>query len=575
MSRLATRVGLLLAMSLSAGAVAIGARAPVEAAIPDRAHRVAVFSDSVGLGARTQIPAAFGDGWYVHVDGQPARFVEQMESQYVRPRLATNPDWFGDHVVIAAGYNAPYWDWDRFDHSIDSMIDTLTAAGVKHIHWVTLREVTYANTPAAGRSQIELYGFYFPIVNQHLEAALGRHPNLTLVDWSAVGGQLGLTYDAIHLNNTGAALYADLIRRSVLSTATRLPDQAVTTVGVPGGAGAGAAFVNLTTVDPRTAGYLAPAGTGCADANVSVHNYVRAETVAHSAIVPLAPDGSLCVRNRAATNMVVDTGGVFPAGAGFVPLTPQRWADTRAGAPVPAGGELRLAVTGLSLALPAADVTALALSVTAVDASGAGWLRVLPCGTTSSTSNVNYLGRAATPNLVVAAPGASGDVCITSSADTHVVVDAFGVFTDAAGVVPLSARAFDSRAAGAPVPARSVTRIALDDVLPIPTEPTLPGGDPVEAPDVEGVVLNLTAVDAQGAGYLTVYPCAAGRPNASNLNVANHLPVSNAAIVAPDADAAICVFNLMPTHLIVDVQATIGTAFAGRTPERLLDTRAG
>ena len=87
------------------------------------------------------------------------------------------------------------------------------------------------------------------------------------------------------------------------------------------------------------------------------------------------------------------------------------------------------------------------------------------------------------------------------------------------------------------------------------------------------MVVNLTVVGAQAAGYVTAYPCAAGRPNASNLNVANALPVSNAAIVAPDADGAMCVFNLMPTHLIVDLQASIGSAFSGRTPQRLLDTR--
>lgn len=550
-------------LAAASGVVAFASDAPAEAAVPDRAHRVAVFSDSVGLGAKTQIPAAFGDGWYVHVDGQPARFVEQMESQYVRPRLATNPDWFGDHVVIAAGYNAPYWDWDRFDRSIDSMIATLTAAGVKHIHWVTLREVTYANTPPGGRGQIELYGFYFPIVNQHLEAALARHPNLTLVDWASVGGQLGLTYDAIHLNTAGAALYSALIRDSVLRAATRLPDQAVTAVGVPGGAGAAAAFVNLTTVDPRTAGYLAPSASGCADANVSVHNYVRDQTVAHAAIVPLAPDGTLCVRNRAATNLVVDTGGVFPADAGFAALAPQRWADTRtAGARVPAGGELRLDLAALALPVPTRDVGALALSVTAVDAAGAGWLRALPCGTASDTSNVNYLGAAPTPNLVVVAPSATGEVCLTTRTATHIVVDAFGVFTEEADVRPLAHRSFDSRTVGAPLAAGSETRIDITALT-----------DTGDADDVGGVMLNLTAVDAERPGYLTAYPCAAGRPHASNLNVADRRPVSNAALVAPDPDGAVCVFNQMPTHLVVDVQATIGPAFAGRSPERLLDTR--
>jgi hypothetical protein len=560
--------GLMCAATIAGTALVSGPVAASRGPLPqslETDRRVAVFADSVGLGAATAIPAAFPDGWSVHVDGEPARFVEQMESQYVIPRLASNPEWFGAHVVIAAGYNAPYWDWDRFDRSIDSMVATLTEAGVEHIHWVTLREVTYANTPPGGRQQIELYGFYFPIVNERLRAALDRHPNLSLVDWAAVGSQLGLTYDAIHLNTAGAALYAETIRESVFAAATRVPDQSVTRIGVPGATGAGAAFVNFTTTDPRHAGYLAPAGDGCELANVSVHNYARAQTVAHSAIVPLAGDGAFCVRARSATNLVADTTGVFPTGGGFVALAPARWADTRAGgARLTAGSELRLALAGISLPpdVPAGDVAALALSVTAVDAAGPGWLRVLPCGAASDTSNVNYVDAAATPNLVIVAPNSTGEVCITTKADTHVVVDSFGLFTTSAGIVPVDTRVFDSRTSGGRLPAGAVTTVDASELSAA-----------TDADPVRGVVVNLTAVNAAAPGYVTAFPCAAGRPTASNLNVAGPTAVANAAIVAPDADGLICVFNLMETDLVVDIQATVGAAFRGGTPQRLLDTR--
>lgn len=566
-SRWAARLAVVATIAGTALLAGPAAATPYAQSV-DTDRRVAVFTDSVGLGAAAAIPAAFPEGWSVHVDGQPARFVEQMESQYVIPRLASNPEWFGGHVVIAAGYNAPYWDWDRFDRSVDSMVATLTQAGVEHIHWVTLREVTYANTPPGGREQIELYGFYFPTVNERLRAALDRHPNLSLVDWAAVGGQLGLTYDAIHLNPTGAALYAETIRQSVFAAATRVPDQSVTRIGVASAADADAAFVNFTTTDPRRAGFLAPAAEGCEAANVSVHNYVRAQTVAHSAIVPLAGDSAFCVRTRSATNLVVDTAGVFPTGGGFVPLAPSRWADTRsAGAPLAAGGELRLALSGLALPpdVPSGEVAAIVLSVTAVDAAGPGWLRVLPCGATSDTSNVNYLDASATPNLVIVAPNAAGEVCVTTKADTHVVVDTFGMFTTEAGVVPVDTRAFDSRMSGGMLTAGTVTRIDVSDLMPTADAP--------DAPTVRGVVVNLTAVNATAQGYLTAYPCAAGRPTASNLNVSGPAAVANVAIVAPDADGAICVFNLMPTDLVVDIQATIGDAFRGGAPQRLLDTR--
>jgi hypothetical protein len=277
------------------------------------------------------------------------------------------------------------------------------------------------------------------------------------------------------------------------------------------------------------------------------------------------------VRTRSATNLVVDTAGVFPAGGGFVAIAPSRWADTRtAGAPLAAGGELRLALSGLALPpdVPSGDVAAMVLSVTAVDAAGPGWLRVLPCGATSDTSNVNYLDASATPNLVIVAPDSAGEVCVTTKADTHVVVDTFGMFTTDAGIVPVDTRAFDSRMSGGMLAAGTVTRIDVSDVTPTGAGAPVPAAGPVS-----GVVVNLTAVNATAQGYLTAYPCAAGRPTASNLNVSGPAAVANVAIVAPDAEGAICVFNLMPTDLVVDIQATIADAFRGGAPQRLLDTR--
>lgn len=552
----ATLAAALAACAVVVTSAGVSARAPAPAAAapvpPER--RVVVFTDSVGLGAKHAIPAAFPDGWSVHVDGQPARFVEQMESQYVRPRLASNPEWFGDHVVIAAGYNAPFWDWARFERSIDAMVETLTAAGVKHIHWVTLREVKPEYISAAAWRQVQPYYWYFPTVNAHLEAALARHSNLTLADWRAVADQPGLTYDAIHLNSQGAALYADVVRRSVIAAETRLADQTVAPITVPDGAGAAAAFVTFTTTEPRTAGFLAPSASACDQASVSVHNYVRAQTVAHSAIVPLAPGGTLCVRTRSATNLIADTGGVFPADGGFVAVTPRRWVDTRtANVRVVPEGELRLGLDALTLGIPLDEIEGLALSVTAVDATGPGWLRVLPCGSSADTSNVNYLDATATPNLVITAPSDTGDVCVSTRTDTHVVVDVFGVFTR--GFTPAAERVFDSRADGGALPANAVTRVTV-------------------GADVDAVVVNLTAVNATAPGYVTAYPCAGGRPLASNLNVAGPAATANVAIVAPDGDGAICIFNLMPSDLVVDVQARLADGvFTGRTPERLLDTR--
>jgi len=71
--------------------------------------------------------------------------------------------------------------------------------------------------------------------------------------------------------------------------------------------------------------------------------------------------------------------------------------------------------------------------------------------------------------------------------------------------------------------------------------------------DASAVVLNVTAAEAQGAGYITVYPCGTERPNASNLNYTNGTTIPNAVITRIGAGGNVCIYNSAPSHLIIDV----------------------
>jgi hypothetical protein len=551
---------LLLASSVLGS---VGAGTTVEAVAP-RSQRVVMFTDSVGLGAEYALPRAFPAGWDVRVDGRPAEMVNELERNFVRPRLATNPEWFGDHVVIAAAYNAPYWDWPRLDREIDSLIDVLTAAGVKHVYWVTLREVDRRYVSASGWRQIQPYAWYFPTVNERLEAALARHPNLTLVDWAAAANRPGLTYDAIHLNPTGAELYSSLIRQAVDAATTRVADGSTTKVHVPGGEGYAAAAVNLTTTGPRTTGFLTLHPCTGAVPTVSMHNYRRAEVAAHSGVVALDGNGDFCVTAHSATNLIVDVTGLFPPGAGFGVVAPTRWLDTRSlpgRQPVPAGATVELDLDSVrARAGLVGDPAAVAVVATAVEASGPGYLRVTTCGSDADTSNVNFTDGSASPNLVILEPDPDGTICVFASTATHVIVDLFGVFEEGAEATAGAARrAFDSRTSGVRVAAGSETVIDV-------------AGQGID-PASHGVILNITALGAVAPGYITAYPCAAGRPDASNLNVVPGRVAANAAVIAPDASGEICVFSFSELHLVVDVTGRIGAPFTGVTPRRALDTR--
>ena len=533
------------------------------------AQRVYMVSDSVGLGAKDYLADAFPADWQVVVDGKPAQFVEKLESLFVAPAIANHPEWFGDHVVVAGGYNYPSWDPDRFDRSIDSMINTLTAAGVKYIHWVTLREVKQEYVSPGAWREVQKYNFYFPIVNRHLRDALERHPSLRLVEWAWAADRAGITYDAIHLNVPGARLYSSLIRDSVVAAQSSVPDGSITEVQIPNAAGSAAAVVNLTTVAPRQYGFLTAWACDGPPPTVSVHNYARAQTVAHTAIVPLDASGRFCIFTRSATHLIVDVTGLFPASGAFDVTAPVRWLDTRERSdPVAPGSTTTIDLDEVRsrAGVPAGtDVAAVALTLTAVGAQRPGFLTATPCGTSSATSNVNYLDQSPSPNLVVVAPNEQGEICITSLASTHILVDLFGVITEESAApldaAPLDAapfrgeasRVLDTRETGGPIPAGTTLHL---DVGEFP-----------------GVVLNLTAVNAAAPGYLTAFPCASGLPNTSSLNVLDAQATSNAVIVAPDADGRVCVYSLSSAHVIVDVQATMPPAFSGITPVRVLDTR--
>ena len=65
--------------------------------------------------------------------------------------------------------------------------------------------------------------------------------------------------------------------------------------------------------------------------------------------------------------------------------------------------------------------------------------------------------------------------------------------------------------------------------------------------------MNVTAAGADGAGFVTVYPCGAV-PNVSNLNFSASTPaIANGALVPLSTDGDVCLFTSNAVHLIVDI----------------------
>ncbi|MCU1360850.1 MAG: hypothetical protein JWN99_2139, partial [Ilumatobacteraceae bacterium] len=107
------------------------------------------------------------------------------------------------------------------------------------------------------------------------------------------------------------------------------------------------------------------------------------------------------------------------------------------------------------------------------------------------------------------------------------------------------------------------------------------GGVPVGG--AVAVVLNVTATETAGPGFVTVYPSGATRPTVSNLNIEQaDQTVPNLVTVRLGAGGKVSLFSQVTTHLVADVAgyyvaspATSDGRFHGITPKRILDTRAG
>ncbi len=302
--------------------------------------------------------------------------------------------------------------------------------------------------------------------------------------------------------------------------------------------------------------------------NASNVNYVAGDTVPNAVVAKLGAGGKVCVFSYAATDLIVDVNGTFPAGSSFSALTPARLLETRSGpgiatvdgaqlgaGPVAAGSVTQVQVAGRG-GVPA-DASAVVLNVTATQAQAPGFFTVFPCGApVPNASNVNYVAGDTVPNAVVAKLGAGGKVCVFSYAATDLIVDVNGTFPAGSSFSALTpARLLETRSGpgiatvdgaqlgAGPVAAGSVTQVQVAGR----------GGVPADA---SAVVLNVTATQAQAPGFFTVFPCGAPVPNASNVNYVAGDTVPNAVVAKLGAGGKVCVFSYAATDLIVDVNGT-------------------
>lgn len=325
-------------------------------------------------------------------------------------------------------------------------------------------------------------------------------------------------------------------------------------------ASATSVVVNLTVTQTTAPGFVTVWPAGSQKPVASNVNADRAQqTIANLATVRLSADGAINVYASAATHVIIDVFGYYePAtrstSGRLVAMAPTRVLDTRtANRPVAPAAGIKVS---LAPAVPASAQAAV-LNVTITDASGPGFATVWSAQTPQpATSNVNVERTGQTIANQVVVPVSNAAVEVFSQGGGHVIVDVLGYFTGQsapASTVGLfqpvdPVRILDTRQAGELNP--------IEDYLKPRSEWTIETpilgrkGIPYSA---TAVAMNLTAVYAEGSGFVTAWAAGTPRPASSNLNTtARKQVIANHAVV-PVSNRGVSFYTSETTHLIADI----------------------
>jgi hypothetical protein len=197
-----------------------------------------------------------------------------------------------------------------------------------------------------------------------------------------------------------------------------------------------AVVVNLTVTQSQAGGYLTAYADGTPQPVASNLNFTAGQNIANLAVVPVGSDGAISLFNGSggSTQIIADISGYYlagtPSGAGtYTSLPPTRIMDTRAGAPVAAGGTVSVHVTGGTI--PTGGATAVVVNITVTRPQTFGFLTAYASGgSPPSVSNLNFVAAQTVAGLAMVPVGADGSIALFngSSGTTDFIVDITGYY---------------------------------------------------------------------------------------------------------------------------------------------------
>jgi adhesin/invasin len=333
-------------------------------------------------------------------------------------------------------------------------------------------------------------------------------------------------------------------------------------------AGAGAVVAQLTAITPTLGGYLAAYPAGGSTPTTASVNFVAGQIVGNMVTVGIGTDSSngdpaVSIYNGPSgnTDFTLDLYGYYAAqtstsGAAYVPMTPTRIVDTRAGSgyagagqTLGAGDTLQIPVTGLN-GVPA-NATAVAVNIAVVNTTAPSYIQSYPTGSppssTTPTVNMNWLAGEVLSTKAIVGIGTGGDIDVyNAEGSTDVVIDLDGYFTAAGGTGSL----FNALASPVRLADTRPTAVAASGNLPV----TVAGANGIPSTATAGV-LNITDL-ANGPNYLTAYPAGQSVPTAADVNYTSGDTsniVGNASYATTGTGGVVDIFNSTSSaNIVVD-----------------------
>ncbi len=303
---------------------------------------------------------------------------------------------------------------------------------------------------------------------------------------------------------------------------------------------------------------------------VSNLNLAKGTTRANLVTVPVGNNGRVRLRNSTGTvSLLADLSGFYAPGAAasFTALDPTRLLDTRSAqgistkTRIPAAGQVDLKVAAVG-GVPA-DATAVALTVTAVNATKSTDIRVYPATSDTATvpiiSNLNLGSGPGVPNVVIVKLGEGGVVRLRNqSGEVHLLADVAGYYSPGNGSLYRSvspARLLDTRTRLGTSPT-APTRLGAAGTLDLAVS-----GAALVPSTAQAVVLNVTGVTSSGSTDIRVYPATATAvPTVSNLNLAKNQTAADLVIVKLGNGKVRLRNNAGTVALLADVSGWFGPA---------------